>query len=112
MSAADPRSIFCNEGAKAGDRVVGLHPKNRGLILKLRQDQLRGESGSVKGRFDVIEAGDGDYADYIAGFIGQTLNASEMTEMLLSAINSSRTKSLSKLTIFDRNSLGVAPPAE
>ena len=106
MSAALPRSILFT-GAKTGSLARGLRKGNRGLILKLLQDQPVHENGWVKGRFVVLEAGDGTYGAYLKAFVGRTVTVGEIQPGLLEAINATRSKSLSRLTVFDRNSLGI-----
>jgi len=107
MGAANPNSILYT-GATASDEVEGMEDRNRGMILRLKQEQPKGESGRwPKGRVYVLEAGTGTYAEYIKEFVGQTLDGKVLHDELLDRINAQRKQSLSRLTILDRNGLGI-----
>ena len=77
--------------------MVGVTDKNRGLILKLRQEQKKGENGWLKGRFDVIGPGTGTYQQYSKKSVGRTLNAKEMIDEMLELINISTGSNLRDL---------------
>ena len=103
MSSAEHGSILFT-GAVALSLVEGMTDKNRGLILKIKQEQNKGENGWIKGRFEIIDAGTGYYAEQIRPLVGQTMNAADMIEKVIGELGPT-TKT--KLTILDRNSLRV-----
>ena len=94
-------------GAQVGDLVEGLEIVNRGMVLKLKQEQSKGSSGPLIGRFELIEAGTGEYAEHLANFLGQTYSARDFIDQLLERINQNSKRPLKTIQIFNCNLLGV-----
>lgn len=106
MSEADPKSILFT-GADVGDVVEGLKTANRGLILRLKQEQPKGHSGRLIGRFEILSSGGGDYGEHLREFVGQSFSCRDLIDQLLEKINLNRKKPLKTLQIFNCNILGV-----
>lgn len=80
MSKAKPGTVK-ETGAKAGDVLIGIEGSNRNLQIRIHRNQEAGDGGRVKGSFDLLDAGDGAYAEYLSKFIGESfLAASELIE--------------------------------
>lgn len=94
-------------GADALDIVEGMTEKNVGLRLRLKQPQDKFENGSLKGRIEILAEGTGYYAEHIRPLVGQTMNAQDLFESVLSSLGQTR---MTKLTIVDRNSLRFVRP--
>lgn len=103
MSKAEPGSIVFT-GAEALVVVEGMTSKNQGFKLRLKQPQLKGENGCIKGRFEILEAGDGTYSSQIAVVLGETMNAEQFDQRIIGLLGNS---SMKRLTVLDRNSLRV-----
>jgi hypothetical protein len=102
MSKAIPGSILYT-GAKGGDLVEGMSEKNLGMRLRIRMDQAKGENGWLKGRFELVAAGEGTYAQYLEKYVGQVMWAEDLMNKVIEASDPTK----KRLTIFDRNSLRV-----
>jgi hypothetical protein len=103
MALAQYGSVL-ETGADALDIVEGITQKNVGLRLQLKQPQQKFENGWLRGRFEVLAEGNGTYSEQIRPLVGQTMNAAEFIEAVLSASGSAK----SRLTVLDRNSLRVS----
>ena len=103
MSKAEPGSIL-ETGADALDVVEGMTEKNVGLRLRVKQPQVKHENGWLKGRFEILDEGNGYYAAQIKPLVGETMNAADFVEAVLANIGNTTKK---KLTVVDRNSLKV-----
>ena len=104
MSKAEPGSIQ-ESGANTFDVLEGMTDKNIGLRLRVKQPQTKYRNGSVEGRFEILDAGTGYYSEQIKPIVGQTMNAKDFAEAVLSAIPSTKK---TKLTVLDLNSLRLA----
>jgi hypothetical protein len=62
-------------GAAAGSVLRGAVPNNRGLRLRVLQDQARGTDGPILGRFVVLDAGDNKHSESLKAFAGQVTDA-------------------------------------
>jgi hypothetical protein len=58
-------------GAQAGDILVGIDKLNRGLQVRVRENQEK-DGGRIEGTFDVLDAGNGYYSQYLNTFVGKT----------------------------------------
>src|SRR5690348_16299332 len=57
MGAPSPIQTVDQTGAQAGDILVGIYDANHLLLLKIRQDQVRGHTGWIVGKFIVLDPG-------------------------------------------------------
>ncbi|MGH9883704.1 MAG: hypothetical protein ACRD6N_19950 [Pyrinomonadaceae bacterium] len=49
-------------GARAGDVLVGVKPRNARLVVKVKANQDRGHGGRIEGPFELLDSGTGPYA--------------------------------------------------
>jgi hypothetical protein len=63
-------------GAKAGDVLIGIEPRNRNLRIRVDRDQTR-EGGRVQGSFELTTAGDGAYSRHITPFAGRSYRSAK-----------------------------------
>ncbi len=108
---AHPKSIVFT-GAEVSDIVEGLEPVNRGMRLRLKQEQVKGNSAQLIGRFQLLEEGQGEYASYLTEFVGETHSAKDFIELLLERINRNKKKPLKILHIFNTNMVGIVRPKD
>jgi hypothetical protein len=64
MSTTPPRTVK-ETGARADDLLVGIRPRNMGLVVRIFNDQEPGEGGRVAGAIEVVHWGQGKYADAV-----------------------------------------------
>ena len=70
---AYPNSVLFT-GAKSGDILKGCGDKNCGLRIKVESPQHVGNGGRVKGRFQLVSAGTGEYSDSLKEYEGMTVS--------------------------------------
>lgn len=58
-----PANTVVVTGAVSGDVLVGITPRNLGLIIRVDEKQSAGLGGRIIGSFSVIAVGSGEYAD-------------------------------------------------
>jgi hypothetical protein len=61
MSATPPKSVK-ETGARADDLLVGITPRNMGLVVRIYNGQEPGEGGRIVGAFEIIHWGEGTYS--------------------------------------------------
>ena len=69
-------------GAPSGSILCGTSPHNEGLRLKILRDQPKGDSGPIKGQFQILDAGTNKHSDSLQRFLGVTTDAKEVIAML------------------------------
>lgn len=106
MSADHPDSLIFT-GAELLAEVVGLVSANEGLRLKVKQEQQRGWSKVIKGRFELVSAGIGDYSEQLRPFEGQTFSANDLIDEVLQQMSRSSKHVPKTLQIFNCNILGL-----
>jgi hypothetical protein len=62
-------------GAEGGSILVGVGPSNAGLRLRVLEAQPKGEDGPIRGRFQILHAGDGVHAPALGTLEGQVTDA-------------------------------------
>ena len=68
-------------GCAPGSTLVGIRSYNLNLRLRVTLGQPKGEGGHIKGAFEVLDAGDGRYANALTPFVGrQVPDAGELIE--------------------------------
>src|SRR5205807_614047 len=66
------------QGALAGSVLCGAGLNNRGLRLKVLQEQTRGHDGAIKGRFVILDVGDNMHSPSLTALLQRVTNAEEV----------------------------------
>ena len=74
--AAPPVS---KRGAAAGSVLRGCGAHNKGLRLRVLQEQARGNEGAIKGGFVILDAGDNIHTPSLRPLLGQVTDAAAVT---------------------------------
>lgn len=69
-------------GAEAGSILTGVIRSNTGLRIRVHDRQPKGEWGSVKGLFEILEPGTNMHTAALTPLIGQTLDAGQVLEAI------------------------------
>src|SRR5437879_127310 len=77
-SSFKPRNAVSQTGAKRGLILGGATDANRGLRLRILQDQPRGVGGPISGPFYILSAGDNKHAESLSTLLGQATDAAEV----------------------------------
>jgi hypothetical protein len=77
-----PQNAVSHTGAKSGSVLGGAAPNNRGLRLRIFEDQFRGSGGPIGGSFRILDVGDGKHAERLAGLLGQATDAGEVLRLI------------------------------
>src|SRR4051794_26729172 len=72
-------------GAVAGCVLRGSGLNNRGLRLKVIQEQARGNEGPIKGSFVILDVGDNIHTQSLGPLLGQVADAAAVTGMIRQA---------------------------
>ena len=75
MDKAKPNCVMVT-GAKAGDLLEGLDPKNAGMVVQIKADQRAGAQGKLTGSIKIVEAG-GPHKAALTGLIDNTFRTAE-----------------------------------
>ena len=78
----DARNRVSDTGARGGAILVGVVPQNDGLRLRVLQDQPKGGGGPIKGRFQILDAGDNKHSDSLRELLGATTDAEEVVTII------------------------------
>jgi hypothetical protein len=89
-------------GAPAGSILCGCGPHNRGLRLRVLQEQPKGQEGPIRGRFEVLEVGDNMHAPCLRPLLRRETDAEEV----LSAVRQGHAGNLS---VVNANDLALEP---
>lgn len=108
MSEAKKDSVKFT-GANIGDELIGIIDCNHNLRIQIHEKQKREENfgGRIKGSFTLLEAGDGDYNQYLTNYVGDDFEAKTLIDLLCQRINKDKNLKLDRLQIFNRNILKV-----
>jgi hypothetical protein len=71
-----------NCGAAAGSVLGGARLSNRGLRLRVLQEQAQGEEGPLQGRFVVLDVGDNLCSPFLQPLLGGETDAAEVRGLL------------------------------
>jgi hypothetical protein len=98
-------------GAEGGSILVGVGSSNAGLRLRVLEPQSKGEDGPIRGRFQILHAGDGVHAPALGGLKGQVTDAAAV----LAAIRRDRRHCVSVvnaniLAVENGRTGGATPP--
>lgn len=65
-------------GATAGSVLCGSGRSNRGIRLRILQEQARGEGGSIQGGFVILDVGDNMHSAFLRPLLNRMTNAAEV----------------------------------
>ena len=71
-----------NSGAAAGCVLLGAGMHNRGLRIKVLEEQARGNDGPIQGRFVILDAGDNKHSVALQGLASQVTDAGQVLRAL------------------------------
>jgi hypothetical protein len=69
-------------GAKAGCILCGAARHNKGLRLRIFQDQARGHGGAIRGGFEILDAGDNKHSPSLEALVGGATDAGEVLRVI------------------------------
>jgi hypothetical protein len=69
-------------GAAAGCVLAGAGLNNRGLRLKVLQEQLRGNDGPLRGGFVILDVGDNTHSQPLQALLGRVTDAAEVVRII------------------------------
>jgi hypothetical protein len=69
-------------GAAAGAVLRGCGVSNQGLVVKVFQEQAKGNDGGIKGRFLILDAGDNKHSPVLCGLLQRTTDAEEVLGLI------------------------------
>jgi hypothetical protein len=63
-----PKKSVQETGARAGEILIGVFPRNNGLLIRVVRSQTKNDvkGGPIKGEFRVLDSGTGTYAKGIS----------------------------------------------
>lgn len=64
-------------GAVVSRQLIGIEKRNNNLIVEIYKTQKPGRGGRIIGEFKIIDAGNGDYADYLKDFENISFNSAK-----------------------------------
>ncbi len=108
MSEAQQDSVKFT-GANARDELIGMIDCNRNLRILIHEKQRKEEKfgGQVKGSFTLLDAGNGNYHEYLKEYVGDDFESKTLINLLCRQINQDEKLNLERLQIFNRNILKV-----
>ncbi len=95
-----PRNTVDKIGAKTGCILRGTVRQNKGLRLRIFQDQIRGPGGPIQGRFEILAVGDNKHAPFLEGLLGRPTDAEEVLRIL-------RQESVACVSVVNANILTI-----
>ena len=94
-------------GANAESELIGLKQCNEGMRILAYEKQAKGSGRRVEGLFKLLEAGSGNYHQYLKEFIDRTFTAKDLIDVLCQEIRLREGKTLKGLQILNCNLLGI-----
>ncbi len=85
-------------GANAGDKLVGIERRNKGLIIEI--SELQEEGGPVKGEFKIIEIGSWENADKLKDLECKNFTATSFIEEVKIRLDNSKITHLVNINGF------------
>jgi hypothetical protein len=77
-----PRNTVDKIGAKTGCILRGAVRHNKGLRLRIFQDQTRGPGGALLGRFEILDVGDNKHSPLLKRLLGGPTDAEEVLRII------------------------------
>jgi hypothetical protein len=87
-------------GANIGDKLIGIEPRNKGLIVEVCKLQGAKEGGPLKGDFRIVEIGEWKGADKLKDLEGNVLTSKDFIEEVSVRLNKPKIKWLVNLNGF------------
>jgi hypothetical protein len=78
-------NAVCRTGAKTGCVLGGAAKNNRGLRLRIMQDQPRGSDGPLVGAFHILDVGDNKYSACLEALVGRATDADQVARTIRQA---------------------------
>jgi hypothetical protein len=69
-------------GAPAGSVLRGTSVSNQGLLVKVFQEQAKGNDGGIKGGFIILDAGDNKHSPILGGLLRRVTDAEEVLGLI------------------------------
>jgi hypothetical protein len=69
-------------GARSGCILRGVVPHNEGIRLRIMQDQSKGTTGPIQGRFEILDVGNNKHANSLLELVGRTTDAEAVLTIL------------------------------
>jgi hypothetical protein len=98
---ARPRTVS-DQGAAAGCVLWGIALHNRGLRLRISQDQAKGQGGPITGSFRILEVGHNKHSRLLATLLHWDTDAAEVLRVL-------RRQHRACVSVVNANVLAVEP---
>jgi hypothetical protein len=76
------RNSVADTGAESGCILRGAKPYNKGLRLRIYQDQAKGNPGPIQGSFQILQTGDNKHAAVLGDLLGMSLDSSGLLHLL------------------------------
>jgi hypothetical protein len=70
------------QGASAGSILLGAGLTNKGLRLRILEDQKRGMEGPIMGRFIILDPGENARSDSLRALVNRATDAQEVLHAL------------------------------
>ena len=78
----DQQAAVSKCGASAGQVLCGCGLSNRGLRLRVSEEQPRGAGGPIRGAFVILDAGDNKHSAALLPLLGLDTDAAEVTALI------------------------------
>jgi hypothetical protein len=72
----------CRTGAKTGSVLEGMAKNNKGLRLRIMEDQVRSPGGPISGGFHILDVGKNKYSKCLETHVGQATDADQVVRTL------------------------------
>jgi hypothetical protein len=82
MMNGNSRKRVSGAGARSGCILRGVVPHNEGIRLRILQDQPKGTTGPIQGRFEILNVGNNKHANSLLELVGRTTDAKEVVNVL------------------------------
>ena len=76
------QNTVAQTGAQAGGVLRGAVKRNKGLRVRISQDQPPGHTGPLRGPFEILDAGDNPHAAALEGLLGKATEAGEVLRII------------------------------
>jgi hypothetical protein len=98
----------CRTEAKTGCILAGAAEKNRGLRLRILQDQPRSSGGPIIGGFHILDVGDNQYSACLEALVGRVTNADQVVRTIRRASPQCVNIVNSNLLVVEKDKTGSA----
>jgi hypothetical protein len=109
LSRFKPRNVVCKTGAKTGCILIGAVEKNKGLRLRVMQDQPRGSGGPLIGGFYILDVGDNKHSACLEALVGRATDADQVVRTIRQVSPQCVTIVNSNLLVVEKESVVSTP---